>query len=64
MFKYYDQFYNKKFALKRALPNLDEKEVKRFKQEFKQLHSLSHPYIIEVYRTMKQIMNILWNIWI
>lgn len=50
VFKYYDQFYNKKFALKRALPNLDEKEVKRFKQEFEQLHSLSHPYIIEVYR--------------
>ena len=50
VFKYYDQFYNKRFALKRALPNLDEKEVKRFKQEFKQLHSLSHPYIIEVYR--------------
>ena len=50
VFKYYDQFYNKKFALKRALPNLDEKEVKRFKQEFNQLHSLSHPYIIEVYR--------------
>lgn len=50
VFKYYDQFYNKKFALKRALPNLDEKEVKRFKQKFKQLHSLSHPYIIEVYR--------------
>lgn len=50
VFKYYDQFYSKKFALKRALPNLDEKEVKRFKQEFEQLHSLSHPYIIEVYR--------------
>lgn len=50
VFRYYDQFYNKKFALKRALPNLDEKEVKRFKQEFEQLHLLSHPYIIEVYR--------------
>ena len=49
VFSYYDPFYDKKFALKRALKSLENKELKRFKQEFVQMHSLHSPYIVEVF---------------
>lgn len=50
VFSFFDDFYNRKFVLKRAKKDLNEKEVKRFKQEFEQMSSLSSPYIVEVYR--------------
>lgn len=50
VFSFFDDYYNRKFVLKRAKKHLNEKEVKRFKQEFEQMNSLSSPYIVEVYR--------------
>lgn len=50
VFSFFDDYYNRKFVLKRAKKDLDEKEVNRFKQEFEQMNSLSSPYIVEVYR--------------
>jgi eukaryotic-like serine/threonine-protein kinase len=50
VYKYYDTFYCKNFALKRAKNGLSEKELLRFKQEFKIMSSLSSPYVLEVYQ--------------
>lgn len=50
VFSFFDDYYNKKYVLKRAKKDLNEKEIKRFKQEFEQMASLSSPYIVEVYR--------------
>lgn len=50
VFSFFDDYYNRKFVLKRAKKDLNEKEVERFKQEFEQMNSLSSPYIVEVYR--------------
>ncbi len=48
--KYKDKFYNKTFALKRAKHNLNDKELQRFKREYKSMKSLNSPYILEVYK--------------
>ena len=48
-YKYYDDFYNRDFVVKRAKKNLSEKELKRFKQEFEIMKSLNSPYIVDVY---------------
>lgn len=48
-FKYTDEFYQKDFVLKRAKPDLNGKELTRFKREFEEMHSLRSPYIVEVY---------------
>ena len=37
---YWDEFYQKQFALKRADNNLNDKEKLRFKREYKMLHSI------------------------
>jgi len=50
VFSFFDDYYNKKFVLKRAKKDLSEKEVNRFKQEFEQMNSLSSPFVVEVYR--------------
>lgn len=50
VFSFKDDFYHKKFALKRALNNLDDKEKERFHQEFKILKELDSPFIIKAYR--------------
>lgn len=50
VFSYYDPVYDRKFVLKRAFDDLTYKEVKRFKQEFIQMHSLNSPYIVEVFK--------------
>lgn len=50
VFSYYDPVYDRKFVLKRAFDDLTDKEVKRFKQEFIQMHSLNSPYIVEVFK--------------
>lgn len=49
VYKYYDSFYLKNFALKRAKKDLNAKEIERFKREHEQMSMLSSPYIIEVY---------------
>ena len=49
VYSYFDSVYQKQIALKRALPELDNKELQRFRQEFEVLKSLKSPYIIEVY---------------
>lgn len=50
VFSFFDDYYNRKYVLKRAKKDLNEKEIERFKQEFEQMASLSSPYIVEVYR--------------
>ncbi|MBS5370605.1 MAG: protein kinase [Coprobacillus cateniformis] len=50
VYKYYDEFYNKKITIKRAKADLNKKEIERFKREFEVLNQLSSPYIIDVYR--------------
>lgn len=49
VFRYWDEFYQKQFALKRADNNLNDKEKLRFKREYEEMHSLHSPYIVEVY---------------
>lgn len=49
VFRYTDPFYQKDFVVKRAKPDLNEKELQRFKREFEEMHSLCSPYIVEVY---------------
>lgn len=50
VYSYKDDFYNKKFVLKRAKADLNEKEVKRFKQEFEEMRKLASPYVVEVFK--------------
>lgn len=49
VYEYYDKFYQKKFALKRAKKDLNDKEIERFKQEYKSMKELKSPYIIDVF---------------
>lgn len=49
VYKYFDSFYNKNFALKRAKKDLNAKEIERFKREYEQMSMLSSPYVLEVY---------------
>ena len=50
VFKYTDKFYGKEYVLKRALKDLEAKELARFRKEYDIMKQLSSPYIIEVYR--------------
>lgn len=50
VFSFFDDYYNRKYVLKRAKEDLNKKEIERFKQEFEQMARLSSPYIVEVYR--------------
>lgn len=49
VYKYFDSFYLKNFALKRAKKDLNAKEIQRFRREYEQMSLLSSPYILEVY---------------
>ena len=49
MFRFFDENYNKYFALKRANKNISEKDLKRFYLEFKVMKELKSPYVLEVY---------------
>src|SRR5690606_8050058 len=49
VFKYFDKYYNKTFALKRAKNNLTQKELERFRREYDQMRSLNSPYVLEVF---------------
>lgn len=49
VFRYTDPNYDIPIVLKRANPDLDAKELARFKQEFDVLKSLHSPYIVDVF---------------
>jgi eukaryotic-like serine/threonine-protein kinase len=50
VYKYDDDYYNIRFAIKKAKKDLSEKELERFKNEFKIMKNLNHPFITRVYR--------------
>ena len=50
VFSFQDPDYGITFALKRAKPGLHERDLYRFREEFRILKSLSHPYLVEVYQ--------------
>lgn len=50
VFKYTDEFYDKKFIIKRAKSNLNDKELTRFKKEYAVMKELRSPYVLEVYK--------------
>ena len=50
VFSYVDPDYGTKFAVKRAKPQISDRDLERFKQEFEVLKRLSFPYIVEVYK--------------
>lgn len=50
VYSFTDPDYGIKFAVKRAKKDLSDRDLHRFKQEFKYLKRLSFPYIVEVYR--------------
>ena len=49
VFKYFDKFYLRSFALKRAKKELTSKELERFKREYEQMSGLRSPYVLEVF---------------
>ncbi|MGD1862607.1 MAG: protein kinase [Leptolyngbyaceae cyanobacterium] len=49
VFKYFDSFYLRTFALKRAKKDLNPKEIERFRREYDQMRELSSPYVLEVF---------------
>lgn len=55
IFRYKDETYNSWYIVKRAKDSLDEKELERFKIEYKTLKDLDSPYIIEVYNYNEQL---------
>lgn len=50
VYQYTDPEYDRKFALKRARPELSEGDLVRFRREFELLKELRFPYVLEVYR--------------
>ena len=49
VFTYVDEYYEEKFAVKKAHKDLNEKEIQRFRQEFETMKKLCSPYILNVY---------------
>lgn len=49
VFSYFDENYNRFFALKRAHKDISKKDLERFYLEFETMQNLSSPYILEVY---------------
>src|SRR5690554_5626283 len=49
VYSYVDPDYGIRFALKRARPEIDERDLARFKNEFAVMKELSFPYVVEVY---------------
>lgn len=47
--RYKDTYYNRYFALKQAKKDISERELERFRREFKILQEMQFPYILEVY---------------
>lgn len=49
VFRYIDPLYETPIVIKRANPDLDDKEIVRFRQEFDVLKSLCSPYVVKVF---------------
>lgn len=49
VYKYTDTFYNRTFVVKYLKKDSTEKEIERFKKEYKTMSNLKSPYIVEVY---------------
>lgn len=49
VYKYYDEFYQCHFALKRLKRDTNEKEFKRFEKEFEMMKKINNPYILKAY---------------
>lgn len=49
VFKYFDEFYNRYFVIKRAKDDLSSKEYERFLREYEEMNKLKSPYIVEVF---------------
>ncbi|MGH0544892.1 protein kinase domain-containing protein [Bacillus cereus] len=47
--KYKDKFYNRFFAVKTALKDLNDSELQRFHTEFLEMKKLKSPYVLDVY---------------
>lgn len=47
---YVDPDYGIKFAVKRAKRGIDDRDLRRFKQEFEVMTRLSFPYVLDVYK--------------
>ncbi|GAB6717380.1 hypothetical protein BOVMAS07_13810 [Streptococcus uberis] len=54
VYSYFDENYNKQFALKRAKATITSKDLDRFYLEFEMMKKLNSPYFIEVYSIDKQ----------
>ena len=54
VFSYFDENYNKLFALKRASKTIAPKDLERFYLEFDTMKKLNSPYILEVYSIDKK----------
>ena len=50
VYRYIDLVYDMPIAVKQAKPDLDPKDLIRFRNEFKLLKSLRSPYVLDVYR--------------
>ena len=49
VYRFHDEYYKTAFALKKAKPNLDQGELRRFRAEYDVLKSIDFPYILTVY---------------
>lgn len=49
IYKFYDSYYEVWFALKRASKTVDNKELERFKNEYKYMFESNSPFIVKVY---------------
>ncbi|EJP1687148.1 protein kinase family protein, partial [Campylobacter coli] len=53
VYKYYDEFYQCDFALKRLNKKANTKETERFLKEFEIMKNINNPYILKVYSLNK-----------
>lgn len=50
VYKYYDDYYDSWFALKKSDANLTSKELIRFEREFETMKSINSPYVVKVFK--------------
>lgn len=61
VYKYYDDFYQCHFALKRLNKATNNKEFIRFIKEYEIMRSVNNTYILKVYSMGEKRRNILWS---
>lgn len=49
VYSYVDPDYGIEFALKRAKPGLSDRELARFREEFRILKTINYPYVVQVF---------------